>query len=118
MKKVLLLMRRAPYGTIYPAEGLRSVMGLGVFEMEVALAFVGDGVYTLLPGQDPKGLDMKPLGEAFAGLGEFGVSQFYVHGPSLSERGLAPSELILPAQVLDDAGLHQVLAEQDAVLPF
>lgn len=118
MKKVLLLMRRAPYGSVYTAEGLRSVMGLAVFELDVALAFLGDGVYVLLRDQDPTALDMKPLGEAFAGLGEFGVTRFYVHAPSLAERGLTPSDLVLPAQALDDAGLQQLLAEQDAVLPF
>ena len=43
VKKVLLLMRQAPYGSVYTAEGLRSVMGLGVFEMDVAMVFAGDG---------------------------------------------------------------------------
>jgi len=37
MKRVLLLMRHAPYGTIYATEGLRAVMGLGVFELNVML---------------------------------------------------------------------------------
>ncbi|HOG46104.1 MAG TPA: sulfurtransferase complex subunit TusC [Anaerolineae bacterium] len=118
MKKVLLLMRRAPYGTVYTAEGLRSVMGLGVFEMDVALVCVGDGVYALLAGQDPAALDMKPLGASFAGLGEFGVQRFYVHAPSLAERGLAADDLVVPAAAVDDAGLQRLLAEQDAVLPF
>jgi tRNA 2-thiouridine synthesizing protein C len=118
MKKVLLLMRRAPYGSVYSAEGLRSVMGLGVFEMDVALAFAGDGVYVLKQGQNPQALEMKPLGEAFAGLEDFGVKQLYVHAPSLAERGLSAADLVVPAQLLDDAGLQQLLAAQDVVLPF
>lgn len=118
MKRVLLLMRRAPYGSVYTAEGLRSVMGLGVFEMEVALAFAGDGVYAVLKNQDPSGLDMKPLGDAFAGLGDFGVSKFYVHRPSLEERGLRAEDLVIGAELVDNAGLQRVLAEQDVVLPF
>ncbi len=118
MKKVMLIMRRAPYGTVYTAEGLRSVMGLAVFELDVALAFVGDGVYTIMRNQDASGLDMKPLGEAFSGLSDFGVQHYYVHAPSLAERGLTTEDLVVPAEVLDDAGLQRLLAEQDAVLPF
>ena len=118
MKKVMLVMRRAPYGSVYTAEGLRSVMGVAVFEMDVSLSFVGDGVYVLLRNQDPSGLDMKPLGEAFAGLGDFGVQRYYVHAPSLAERGLTAEDLVVPTEMLDDAGLQRLLAEQDAVLPF
>ncbi len=118
MKRVLLLMRRPPYGSVYPAEGLRSVMGLAVFEMDVSLAFVGDGVYTLTRGQDPSALHMKPLGEAFAGLSEFGVKGYYVHAPSLVQRGLKGEDLVVAAVPVDDGGLQALLAEQDAVLPF
>lgn len=118
MKKALFLMRRAPYGAIYTTEGLRAVMGLAVFELDATLAFVGDGVYALVRGQDPAGLDMKPLADSFAALGDFGVKGLYVHGPSLAERGLAADDLALPVEALDDAGLQQLLAAQDAVLPF
>ena len=32
MKSVAILMRKAPYGSVYSAEGYRAMMGLGVFE--------------------------------------------------------------------------------------
>jgi tRNA 2-thiouridine synthesizing protein C len=61
MSKVAVLMRKAPYGSVYTAEGFRAVMGIGIFEMDVALAFVDDGVYALVKDQDPDKLDMQPL---------------------------------------------------------
>ena len=118
MKKVAIVMRKAPYGSVYSAEGYRSIMGLGVFEMDVAVVFVDDGVYVLLKGQDPAKLDMKPLGDGFPMLSDFDVDKFYVHAESLSERGLVPDDLVMGVEVLDSAGISATLSDCDAVLPF
>lgn len=118
MKKVTVLMRKAPYGSVYSAEGFRAIMGLGVFEMDVRVAFVDDGVYVLLKGQDPSKLEMKALGDGFPMLPDFEVNQFYVHAPSLEERGLGTADLVMDVEALDNAGFAQLLEESDAVLPF
>jgi tRNA 2-thiouridine synthesizing protein C len=118
MKKVTILMRKAPYGSVYSAEGYRAIMALGVFEMEVRVVFLDDGVYVLLKGQDPSQLEMKPLGDGFPMLSEFDVDQFYVHAPSLAERGLSADDLVIGAELLDDAGISDIIQEGDAVLPF
>ena len=118
MKKVAVLMRKAPYGSVYTAEGFRSVMGVGIFEMDAALIFVEDGVYALVKDQNPEKLDMQPLGEGFPMLPEFGVNGFYVHQPSLEERGLSVDDLVMEVQLIDNAGLAELLAEHGAVLSF
>jgi len=118
MKKAAVLMRKAPYGSVYTAEGFRAVMGIGIFEMDVVLAFVDDGVYALVKNQDPEKLDMQALGEGFPMLPEFGVNGFYVHQPSLEARGLSPDDLVMDVQLVDDAGLAELLAEYKTVLPF
>ncbi len=118
MKKVAVFLRKAPYGSVYAAEGLRSVMGIAIFEMDAHLIFADDGVYTLVKGQDPKALEMQPLGEGFAMLPEFGATKFYVHRPSLEARGLKPEDLTVEALLVDDAGVASILAECGIVLPF
>ena len=111
-------MRKAPYGSVYTAEGFRSTMGIGVFEMDISVVFVDDGVYALVKGQNPAGLDMKPLGDGFPMLEDFGVSKFYVHGRSLEERGLTPDDLVMDVEIVDDAGVSAVMASSGLVLPF
>jgi len=118
MKKVAVLMRKAPYGSVYTAEGFRSVMGIGVFEMDAILIFVDDGVYALLKDQDPEKLRMRPLGDGFPSLPDFGVNGFYVHQPSLEARGLTVDDLVMDVQLVDSAGLSKLLAEYSPVLPF
>jgi sulfur relay protein TusC/DsrF len=65
MEKVVVLMRKSPYGSVYTAEGFRTIMALAVFEMELNIVFMEDGVFTLVKDQKPEKLDMKPLGKDF-----------------------------------------------------
>jgi tRNA 2-thiouridine synthesizing protein C len=116
--RVAFLMRHSPYGSVHPAEGFRAMMGTAVFEMDIVVVFVDDGVYVALKGQKPDELDMKPLGEGFPGLADLGVKEFYVHDASLTERGLSASDLSVDAAVADAARIAEVLAGCSAVLPF
>jgi tRNA 2-thiouridine synthesizing protein C len=116
--RVAFLMRHSPYGAVYPAEGFRAVMGTAVFEMDIVVVFVDDGVYVPLKGQEPGGLDMKSLGEGFPGLVDVGVKEFYVHDESLAERGLSAADLAVDAAVVGSARIAEVLAGCSAVLPF
>ena len=113
-----MLMRKAPYGSVYPAEGFRAMMGVAVFELELCVIFLDDGVNTLVKGQDPAALDMKPLGAGFPTLPDVGIKEFYVHDQSLAERGLAPEDLVIPVQVVSGPEIEKLLAGCAAVLPF
>jgi tRNA 2-thiouridine synthesizing protein C len=116
--RVAFLMRHSPYGSVYPAEGLRAIMGTAVFEMDIVVVFVDDGVTVPLKGQKPDGLDMKSLGDGFPGLADVGVKEFYVHDESLAERGLCAADLAVEAAVVGSARIAEVLAGCSAVLPF
>jgi tRNA 2-thiouridine synthesizing protein C len=113
-----MLMRKAPYGSVYPAEGFRAMMGIAVFELDVCVVFLDDGVDVLVKGQDPSALDMKPLGEGFATLPEVGIAEIYVHDESLAERGLTPADLVIDAKVVSGARISEILDSCTSVLPF
>jgi tRNA 2-thiouridine synthesizing protein C len=115
---VAILMRKPPYGSVYTAEGFRTVMGLAVFEMDISIVFLDDGVYTLLKNQNPQKLDMKPLGDGFPMLTEFDVKKLYVHDESLRERGLTTDDLLMNVEVIDSAQVAEILEAAGKVLPF
>jgi tRNA 2-thiouridine synthesizing protein C len=116
--QVVVLMRQAPYGSVYTAEGFRTLMGVAVFEMDIQVIFMDDGVYALKKNQRPAKLDMKPLGEGFVQLSEFETVKVYVHDVSLAERGLMPDDLVMAAEIVDSAQVAQILDAAGAVLPF
>ena len=118
MDTVAVLMRKAPYGSVYTAEGFRTIMGVAVFEMDISVVFVDDGVYALVAGQDPQKLDMKPLGDGFPMLRDFEVSRFYVHDESLAERGLTTDDLVMDVEVVNGERIAEILEQAHKVLPF
>ena len=118
MDTVAIVMRKAPYGSVYTAEGFRTMMGIAVFEMDISVVFMDDGVYALLAGQDPGQLDMKPLGDGFPMLRDFDVEKFYVHDESLAERGLTTKDLVMEVEVVSGTQIAEILEQAGKVLPF
>jgi tRNA 2-thiouridine synthesizing protein C len=118
MSEVAVLMRKAPYGSVYTAEGFRTLMGIAVFEMPISVIFLDDGVYALVARQAPDKLDMKPLGDGFPMLTEFDVKRFYVHDTSLAERGLSTEDLVMDVEVISGEQIAEILASAGKVLPF
>ena len=116
--KIGMLMRKSPYGTVYPAEGFRAMMGIAVFEMDICVVFADDGVYALVKGQCPEDIDMKSLGVGFASLPDVGISEFYVHEESLKERGLTADDLVMDVECIGSEQMHEILDGCSAILPF
>jgi len=121
-KKVLVLMRKAPYGSLYNWEGLQVLLIMGAYKMQgavdVAVAFVDDGVFAITQGQDSTLLGVKPTAKTYPALPDFEIDRFYVDEQSLADRNLTLDDLVIKAEVLDAAGMARLLGEQDAVLPF
>lgn len=118
MNKVAVLLRKAPYGTVYTAEAFRTIMGIAVFEMDITVIFVDDGVFTLLKDQKPEKLNMKPLGDGFPMLKDFNVTRFVVHDQSLVERGLTVEDLVMGVELISGDQIAELLETCGRVLPF
>jgi tRNA 2-thiouridine synthesizing protein C len=118
MNKVIVLLRKAPYGSVYTAEAFRTIMGIAVFEMDICVIFMDDGVYSLVKGQNPEKLEMKPLGDGFPMLKDFNVSKFVVHDESLSERGLSTDDLVLEVELANSSQISELMNTYGKVLPF
>jgi tRNA 2-thiouridine synthesizing protein C len=131
-KKFLYVNRRAPYGSIYALESLEVVLIGAAFEQDVSLAFIDDGVYQLMKGQDTKAIGMKNFAPTYRALGDYGVTKVFVEKESLDERGLSTDDLMELVYedenedyaekplltVVDRKSLAAVMGEQDVVLSF
>jgi tRNA 2-thiouridine synthesizing protein C len=131
-KKFMFVNRKASYGTIYALEALEVVLISASFEQDVSLAFLDDGVYQLMKGQDTSGIGMKNFSPTYRALGDYEVRKLYVEKESLDERGLKPDDLmdIIYEDEDDDfaekplvrlvsrSELTEVMAQQDVLLSF
>lgn len=132
IKKFMYLNRRAPYGTIYAWESLEVVLIGAAFDQDVSLAFLDDGVYQLVKGQDTAGVDMKNFSPTYQALGDYDVTKLYVEKESLEERGLSLEDLMpLTYEDEDDdwaekdsirlvsrAELADIMEDQDILFSF
>ena len=131
-KKFLYINRRAPYGTIYALEALEVVLIGAAFEQDVSAAFLDDGVYQLINGQDTAGVGMKNFSKTYKALGDYEVRKLYVERESLAERGLALEDLMpityedededyaeKPSiHLVDRSQMARIISEQDVILSF
>jgi tRNA 2-thiouridine synthesizing protein C len=131
-KSFLYINRKAPYGTIYALESLEVVLIGAAFEQDVSLAFLDDGVYQLMAGQDTAGAGFKNFSKTYRALGDYEVRKHYVEKESLAERGLSVDDLMpitwedededyaeKPSIILvDRAEMAKLISGQDVVLSF
>ena len=132
IKKFLYLNRRAPYGTIYAWESLEVVLIGAAFDQDVSLAFVDDGVFQILKGQDTSEIGMKNFSPTYDALGDYEVKKLYVEKESLEERGLTLEDLMDVKWEDEDEDwaekdsihlvsrkeLSKIMEEQDTVFSF
>lgn len=131
-KKFLYVNRKAPYGTIYALELLEVVLIGAAFEQDVALAFLDDGVFQLVEGQNSAGIGMKNFSKTYRALGDFEVRKLYVERELLKERGLSETDLMPIAyedenedyaekssiRLVDRGELTRLIGEFDVILSF
>jgi tRNA 2-thiouridine synthesizing protein C len=132
IKKFMYVNRRAPHGTIYAWESLEVVLIGAAFDQDVSMAFLDDGVYQLLKGQDTSELGMKNFSPTYAALGDYDVTKLYVEQESLEERGLSVDDLMDlkwedededwaekdSIRVVSRAELSEVFEQQDVIFSF
>ncbi len=119
-KRMTIVVRRPPYGTIDAAEAIRHAGGGLSFQVPTTLLLMEDGVFMARRDQRPEVVGYLSLSRALEeylarrGKGRDGgeiAGQVVVHGPSLNERGLAPEDLIPGVKVVQEAETARMLAD-------
>ena len=100
------------------SKALEVVLISAAFDQDVSLAFLDDGVYQLVKGQQTKAIDVKNFSPAYRALEGYDVEKLYVEEESLEARGLTENDLLVPVEVLSAAQMAELMDEQDVVLSF
>ncbi len=116
VKKFMYVNRKAPYGTVYALESLEMVLIAAAFDQDVSVVFMDDGVYQLKKDQDTAAINMKNFSPTYRALDDYDVEKIFVDKSSMDQRGLTEDDLIIPVEVLDQAQLAALMAEQEVIL--
>lgn len=94
-------------------------MAMSALSEEIALFFLSDGVFQLVPGQDPEQVLARNYIATFGVLPLYDLEHFYVCSASLAERGLTAGRVtVLPAEVLSPKALRAELEKYDRIITF
>jgi len=90
-KKILLVIKSPPYGSLMAAEGLRIATALIAMDMLPQLVFVDDGVYCLTKNHKPEAAGLDSFYDRLKTLAD--LIGFYVAKDSLAKRDLEIEDL-------------------------
>lgn len=116
MRRILLLVRSTPYGSVRAREALDAALLFSAFTDELAVLFSGDGVRQLLPGQQADDIGMKPVGATLGAFADYDISRVYADADALQARGLPLSGLVADAVALPAADIRALLQAHDMVI--
>jgi tRNA 2-thiouridine synthesizing protein C len=118
IRKFMFVNRRAPYGTVYALEGLEVVLISAAFDQDVSLAFLDDGVYQLVKGQDTKAIETKNFSPTYRALEDYDIEKLYVEREALEARGLTAADLLVEAKVVAAAEMTALMEATDVLISF
>ena len=117
-KKLLLVLRHAPYGNALARASLDVALAAAAFEQDIELLFMDDGVWQLLPNQQPADIAAKNLHKTLESMPLYDIESFYVEAESLARRQLTAAQLNSTVKLLDADELPAFMDSFDQVLGF
>jgi len=118
MNKIAIIFRQPPHGLASGREGLDAVLAASALSDELGVFFLGDGVYQLLPGQQPQGILGRDYAPTFKLFELYDIEAVFLCRDSLAERQLDAAQLLLAGTPLDRAALREQLAHYQVHLVF
>ena len=111
-RRMLYLISQPPGRGALAREMLDALLVGAVFDQEVSVLFVDDGIYQLLGDAQSS----HAIARSFTALPTYDVSSIYVASDSLTRRHIKRDALIIAAKPLTRAGVRKLIAAQEVVL--
>ncbi len=118
MPAVGFILSQPPHGDASGREGLDAILATSAYSEDLALYFVGDGVYQLVREQAADAILGRNYLPTFGMLELYDIDQVYLCQQSLEERGLSPEDLALDAVLLSPAQLAGQFSQCRQLLKF
>ncbi|MFP1946484.1 sulfurtransferase complex subunit TusC [Lonsdalea quercina] len=119
MKRVAFVFTHSPHGSASGREGLDALLAMSALTEDIGVFFLSDGVFQLLPGQQPDVILMRDYIATFGVLPLYDIDQCYVCEQSLQQCGISKdTQWVLPVEVQPSELLSQTLKTYDTVLTF
>ncbi len=117
MGKIVMILRRAPYGDINAAEAVRHAMGGAADELTVDLILVDSGVLLAKKGQDDTGTGFTNLEGTLKDCIDMGV-EVYADKASVREQHLESADIVDGVKLASAAEIAELMQEAKTTMIF
>ncbi|WDE09656.1 sulfurtransferase complex subunit TusC [Thalassomonas haliotis] len=117
-KSVAIINSQAPFSSTAGKDALDIALIFGSYEQNIALFFLGDGVYQLIDRQNPALIHQKDYLKTFSAFEFYDIEQVYVCAQSLEDRGLTEQFHIKNITILEPMQFAQTLADFQVIFRF
>ena len=115
-KRIMLVCRKAPYGDSLARETAEIALAAGAFDQELAIAFIGEGVWQLADQQDSMAIEQKNQQKLLSAFELYGITESYVESEALTERNLVKKQLFLDAETVNQSQLAELFEQADMLI--
>lgn len=117
-RKILLIIKSPPYGSLMAAEGLRIATALVAMDILPKLVFVDDGIYCLVKSHKPEAAGLNPLYDRLKTLAD--LVGLHVATESLAKRDMNADDLDekYNVTVILQGEVAELVAENEVVIAF
>lgn len=117
-KKVLLVIKSSPYGSLMAVEGLRIATALIAMDILPQLIFIDDGVYCLVKNHKPEDARLNSFYDRLKTLAD--LIGLYVAKNSLAKRGLRIEDFdeTYHVKTLSITEVAKLVAENESAIAF
>jgi len=115
MHSLLIICRQSPANGTLAQSAIDAALAAGIFEQEIAVAFIGDGVKQLCSEATQAG--KKNLAAQIQALPLYGIEQIYVDNIALTNANIdAISLQDLPHKSISSTQLRELMNDYDHVI--
>ncbi|HKN19635.1 MAG TPA: DsrE family protein [Dissulfurispiraceae bacterium] len=117
MSKIIMILRRPPYGDINAAEAVRHAMGGIADDLNIHLVLIDGGVLLTKKGQDESGTGFTNLEEALKDCIDMGV-EVSAEELSLKYNCLEPQDIVDGVKIISEAEIAELLTDAKTTMIF
>ena len=127
-KKTLFILRNSPYGSAMAQEGLDAVLAASVFDQEISVLFMDEGVWNLQNHQQEhkevssvteiKNSERKNIAAQIESFPLYDIDNVFVDEQALAHFSLLKSELIIQPKTVSENDIRQLIDFHDVVLNY
>jgi tRNA 2-thiouridine synthesizing protein C len=117
-KRILFVCQQAPYGSSLAKEAFDAILAASVYEQDVAILFIGVGVYQLLPEQETTPIAMKSFNKMLAAFPLYGINELIVDAETLAKTPFKAEELCCEIKLATAKEIQKLMQKYDVIVPF